>query len=91
MHTIHSRKAGFLAAAMILAILRGGIGLEATAQPVHGIAMYGEPSLPQDFDALPYATRMHQVAAGSFFPKLAASIRSIRIFCAAPLRGVLGC
>jgi len=55
MHTIHSRKAGFLAAAMILAILRGGIGLEATAQPVHGIAMYGEPSLPQDFDALPYA------------------------------------
>lgn len=27
----------------------------ATAEPQHGIAMYGEPALPQDFVSLPYA------------------------------------
>lgn len=27
----------------------------ASAQPQHGIAMYGEPALPPDFVALPYA------------------------------------
>ena len=37
-----------------------GVGLSlvaglATAQPQHGIAMYGEPALPPDFVSLPYA------------------------------------
>ena len=27
----------------------------ASADPEHGIAMYGEPALPQDFVSLPYA------------------------------------
>jgi peptide/nickel transport system substrate-binding protein len=31
------------------------LGQTAFAQPMHGIAMYGEPALPPDFTALPYA------------------------------------
>lgn len=30
-------------------------GLAATAEPQHGIAMYGQPALPPDFVSLPYA------------------------------------
>ena len=36
----------------ICAILFAGM---AAAEPKHGIAMYGEPALPTDFKALPYA------------------------------------
>lgn len=32
-----------------------GFGGAALAEPMHGIAMYGEPALPPDFVALPYA------------------------------------
>ena len=43
-----------------IAILGAALGLgfgphEARAEPRHGIAMYGEPALPPDFEALPYA------------------------------------
>ena len=31
------------------------VSQSAFAEPVHGIAMYGEPALPQDFVSLPYA------------------------------------
>ena len=31
------------------------IGTTATAEPMHGIAMYGDPALPPDFVSLPYA------------------------------------
>ncbi len=31
------------------------VGAVAQAQPQHGIAMYGDPALPQDFVSLPYA------------------------------------
>ncbi|MCM2561181.1 extracellular solute-binding protein [Lutimaribacter sp. EGI FJ00015] len=31
------------------------LGVQGFAQPSHGIAMYGEPALPPDFTALPYA------------------------------------
>src|SRR5579872_7615206 len=44
-----------LAAAALAACL--GLGLApqiAAAQPMHGIAMIGEPALPQGFDHLPY-------------------------------------
>ena len=40
------------AAAFAAAILGGNV---AAAGPKHGIAMYGEPALPPDFVALPYA------------------------------------
>ncbi|KKL29008.1 hypothetical protein LCGC14_2369430, partial [marine sediment metagenome] len=37
------------------ALILGGIGVSPVlAEPGHGIAMYGEPALPPDFDALPY-------------------------------------
>lgn len=38
-----------LAAALVF------LGSSAGAEPKHGIAMYGEPALPQDFVSLPYA------------------------------------
>ena len=38
-------------AAVSSLILWGGV---AAADPMHGISMYGEPSLQQDFDSLPY-------------------------------------
>ncbi|WOI57235.1 extracellular solute-binding protein [Palleronia sp. LCG004] len=41
-----------LGAATLAGIVLGG---PATAQPEHGIAMYGEPALPEDFTSLPYA------------------------------------
>jgi peptide/nickel transport system substrate-binding protein len=41
-----------LAAAAAVALSLGGAGV---AQPMHGIAMYGEPALPPDFEHLPYA------------------------------------
>ncbi|MGH1355621.1 MAG: ABC transporter substrate-binding protein, partial [Thalassovita sp.] len=31
------------------------LGQAAMADPTHGIAMYGDPALPADFTALPYA------------------------------------
>ncbi len=40
-----------LAALGLVAILSGG----AVAEPSYGIAMYGDPALPADFDHLPYA------------------------------------
>ena len=33
----------------------GAMGQSATAEPMHGIAMYGDPALPPDFVSLPYA------------------------------------
>ena len=39
-----------LATAGSIAVLAGG----STAEPKHGIAMYGEPALPEGFEALPY-------------------------------------
>nr|WP_223229198.1 extracellular solute-binding protein [Shimia marina] len=40
-----------MTAAIALVIL----GVQAQAEPRHGIAMYGDPALPADFTALPYA------------------------------------
>ncbi|MFD0858046.1 extracellular solute-binding protein [Roseovarius aquimarinus] len=37
-----------------MAVILLGLG-PAAAEPVHGIAMYGEPALPPGFEALPYA------------------------------------
>ena len=45
-----AKIAGWLSAATV--ILSAGL---ATAEPAHGIAMYGEPALPADFVSLPYA------------------------------------
>ncbi|ROU04403.1 ABC transporter substrate-binding protein [Histidinibacterium lentulum] len=39
------------AATLALATL---LGAQAVAEPAHGIAMYGEPALPPDFEAMPY-------------------------------------
>jgi peptide/nickel transport system substrate-binding protein len=41
--------------AVFLAAVTLGLGQGATAQPAHGIAMYGAPALPADFTHLPYA------------------------------------
>ena len=41
-------------AAVLVAASLGLPGI-AEAEPQHGIAMYGEPALPPDFDHLPYA------------------------------------
>jgi peptide/nickel transport system substrate-binding protein len=41
-----------LARAAVLGLMAAGA---AQAEPMHGIAMYGEPALPPDFVALPYA------------------------------------
>lgn len=38
-----------------IALALWGMSIPALAQPTHGIAMYGEPILPPDFVALPYA------------------------------------
>jgi peptide/nickel transport system substrate-binding protein len=40
-----------IAAALIVV----GLGTPAAADPMHGIAMYGQPALPPDFVSLPYA------------------------------------
>ena len=48
MHFTTLRRA-FVAVALVLA------ALTASAEPQHGIAMYGDPALPPDFAALPYA------------------------------------
>ena len=49
------------------------LGAPAAAQPAHGIAMYGDPALPQDFEHLPYANpdapqggRIVQAEVGGF-------------------------
>lgn len=41
-----------MAAAALALVFQGVAGI---AQPSHGVAMYGEPALPADFSALPYA------------------------------------
>lgn len=58
--------------ATILAALLSAAG-QAAAEPMHGIAMYGEPALPPDFVSLPYANpdapkggRIVQGEVGSF-------------------------
>lgn len=45
------------AAALGFALAAGnlGMGVAVTAEPSHGIAMYGAPALPPDFVSLPYA------------------------------------
>jgi peptide/nickel transport system substrate-binding protein len=51
MTTLHA----FVRLARATALLAGmGLGL-ANAEPMHGIAMYGDPALPPDFVSLPYA------------------------------------
>lgn len=42
-------------ALVALSFLAPGLSGPAQAQPAHGIAMYGQPALPPDFVALPYA------------------------------------
>lgn len=49
------RKCRYFAIAALIATLGGGGGAGAQEGPQHGIAMYGEPALPQDFVSLPYA------------------------------------
>ncbi len=49
------RKCRYFAIAALRATLGGGGGAGAQEGPQHGIAMYGEPALPQDFVSLPYA------------------------------------
>ena len=62
-----TRLAPFLAAALLL------LTSAASAQPLHGIAMHGEPALPQGFAHLPYANpdapkggQLRQAVTGSF-------------------------
>ena len=45
-------RAFFLGLFSVLATL--GTGVPAQAEPVHGIAMHGEPALPADFKSFPY-------------------------------------
>ncbi|NVK60672.1 MAG: ABC transporter substrate-binding protein [Rhodobacteraceae bacterium] len=47
----------FCRRAVAAVLVAAGLGLPgiAEAEPQHGIAMYGEPALPPDFDHLPYA------------------------------------
>ena len=45
----------WLAAIMVIVGAMAGAAPCALADPVHGIAMHGEPALPADFDHLPYA------------------------------------
>ena len=52
MNTKCFQHARHLCAALALLTGLAGAGI---AQPVHGIAMYGEPALPPDFTHLPYA------------------------------------
>ncbi len=51
MELLNFLRAGVLGAAALSAC----IATQATAQPEHAIAMYGEPALPPDFVSLPYA------------------------------------
>lgn len=53
MYTIPFRTGVIRTAALILSTLLGATMGPAIAQPQHGIAMYGEPSLPPDFVSLP--------------------------------------
>ena len=46
---LHARSVAALLVALLLPVPTGA------AEPVHGIAMHGEPALPPDFDHLPYA------------------------------------
>jgi peptide/nickel transport system substrate-binding protein len=55
MCTIAFRNAFFPVCIAFLTMLTGIFPLSATAQAQHGIAMYGDPALPQDFVSLPYA------------------------------------
>jgi len=55
MYTIPPRLTAILSLFAILLTLQGLAASRATAQAQHGIAMYGEPALPQDFVSLPYA------------------------------------
>ncbi|MBJ3762962.1 ABC transporter substrate-binding protein [Maribius pontilimi] len=59
-----------LALAVLVCAISGG---PVVAAPSHGVAMYGDPALPADFDALPYANpdapkggRMVQGEVGTF-------------------------
>ena len=38
-----------------IATVIGRVGLDAAAQPSHGLAVHGEPALAADFESLPYA------------------------------------
>ena len=51
MAAIHFRFSPIRPALTALALFSG---FAASAEPMHGIAMYGEPALPADFDHLPY-------------------------------------
>ncbi len=69
MRTVFFKAVGAIAL-ITAAALAGSPG---TAQPAHGIAMYGDPALPPDFVSLPYANpdapkggRIVQGEVGSF-------------------------
>ncbi|MFD1343278.1 extracellular solute-binding protein [Litorisediminicola beolgyonensis] len=48
-------RSDFFSAALGVALAAGlSLGSTASAEPRHGIAMYGDPALPPDFEALPY-------------------------------------
>ena len=49
------RTAGRSVTRAVLALSLTIVGFGAFAEPKHGIAMYGEPQLPPDFQSLPYA------------------------------------
>ncbi|PZO79450.1 MAG: ABC transporter substrate-binding protein, partial [Mesorhizobium amorphae] len=40
---------------LLVLLLASAAALPALAEPRHGIAMHGEPALPEDFAHLPYA------------------------------------
>ncbi|PVA08348.1 extracellular solute-binding protein [Thalassorhabdomicrobium marinisediminis] len=68
-----STAIGALWRGIALAATTSLLALGAAAEPMHGIAMYGEPALPADFDHLPYANpdapkggRMVTANVGSF-------------------------
>ncbi len=63
----------FRAASIIAGLAALMLGTTASAEPKHGIAMYGEPALPPDFVSLPYVNtdaptggRIVQGEVGSF-------------------------
>jgi peptide/nickel transport system substrate-binding protein len=53
--SLNSGEFRLLIAIFVLAILAGGFAGPGRAEPAHGIAMHGEPALPQGFTHLPYA------------------------------------
>lgn len=55
MYTIPPRVIAILALTLSALALQAPLTTTAAAQPLHGIAMYGDPALPQDFVSLPYA------------------------------------